>query len=214
MVRNSWALTWSLEAITIPICTSESGTCHCSGKKHVWAEGTLFSNVLLDVCGSRKDRHEGWEKGEKRQQEGELKQTFGVWPIQKLRVWTYTSNWLLGAENAEQVWFSLSDCIYFCGCRQRQRILCEEVVSQPLLGTTGLGEISIYGVEGSLLTLCGWKQISCLYLVKSCCSVTMGCIRKPWTFLLDSGELCSSSSSLFALSLCLDASIRFVRWQK
>lgn len=62
-----------------------------------------------------------------------------------------------------------------------------QVVSQCLLGTTGLGEISIYGAEGSLLTLWGWKQISCLYL-KSCCSIATGCIKKPWTLLINSGE--------------------------
>ena len=125
MVRNSWALTWSLETITILICISETGSHHCSGKRNVWAEGALLSNVLLDVCGSRKDRHKRWEKRTKRQQEGELEQTIGVWPRQKLRVWMCTFNWLLGAKSAEQVSFALLNCICFCGCKQRWRILCE-----------------------------------------------------------------------------------------
>lgn len=55
-IKNSWALTWSLETITILICASETGAHHWLGKRHMREEAFLNS-VLLDIHGSRKDKH-------------------------------------------------------------------------------------------------------------------------------------------------------------
>lgn len=201
MVRNSWALTWSLENITVMICISETGTRHCSGKRHVWAEGALLSSILLDICGSRKGRQKSERKGQKGSRRESLNKLLECGPDKSSK---YVLKPLI--DSWGQKMLSKSVLLYrtaFISVAASNAGGCyvTQVVSQCLLGTTGLGEISIYGVEGSLLTPWGWKQISCLYLVKVYCSIATGCIKKPWTLLINSGERSLPAVLVFLLSI-------------
>lgn len=83
------------------------------GKWHVWTQTAFLSTALLCVCGSRKDRH-------KREAKSHTREILECSLEKKIRVWTYTSNWLLGGKCWE-ICFVLLNCVYFCDCKQWRR---------------------------------------------------------------------------------------------